>query len=271
MKDVCLVIVTHNRLQNLRVAVDAAKANAAAADILVVDNASADGTGAWLAEQDGIFVLSHAENLGGAGGFASGMEWAFERGYEWIWVMDDDVVPLPGGLDALLRHGRNFPCVQPSKLDAMGRTFEFDGAVDERSLRRSKLAHGKVFARTDHVPCNATCFEGLFLNRRAIEEVGYPDARFFVGWDDIHYGMRLARKFPLVYVADFCVQKQFDKEKAFAFGRRWLSSSPESRARHLRNMRRVIEMEKLGWRARLQYVREWAKAKALDAMGAGRR
>lgn len=271
MKDICLVVVTYNRLSNLRVTVAAARDSATDADILVVDNASSDGTKEWLMEQDDIFVLSHSENLGGAGGFASGMKWAFEKGYEWIWVMDDDVVPLPNGLNILLRYGQRFPCVQPSKLDSSGRVFEFEGVVHERSLRRSQLSHAKVFAETDHVLCNATCFEGLFLNRCAIEKVGYPDAHFFIGWDDIHYGMRLAREFPLVYIKEFCIQKQFDKEKSVAFGRRWFSSSPESRARHLRNMRRVIDIEQLGWQAHLQFVYEWLKAKSLNFFGVGRR
>lgn len=271
MKSTCLIIVTFNRLRNLRVAVEAAKKNAASADILVVDNSSTDGTHEWLAAQEGVHALTLSMNLGGAGGFAAGLEWGFDNGYEWLWLMDDDVVPLPGGLEALLRHGRDCPCVQPSKLDAKGRVFEFEGIVHEKSLRRSRLPYAKVFARTDRVPCNAACFEGLFLNRRAVETVGFPDLTFFMGWDDIHYGMRLARKMPLVYVKDFCLQKQFDKEKVVALGRRWFSSTPASRARHLRNMRQVIALDNLGWRAWLQYAYEWSKVKALDILGVGGR
>ena len=96
MNSICVVIVTWNRLEMLKVCVDSVKKNAAAADILVVDNASTDGTGEWLAHESGVNVLTLAENTGGAGGFAVGMKWAFDRGYGWMWIMDDDVVPLPG-------------------------------------------------------------------------------------------------------------------------------------------------------------------------------
>ena len=51
MKSVCIVIVTWSRLDMLKACVEAARKNAAAADIIVVDNASTDGTGEWLACQ----------------------------------------------------------------------------------------------------------------------------------------------------------------------------------------------------------------------------
>ena len=101
MNSICIVVVTWNRLEMLKACVAAAEKNAATADILVVDNASTDGTGEWLTSQSGINVLSLTENTGGAGGFAAGMKWAYDRGYGWMWIMDDEVVPLEGALDVL--------------------------------------------------------------------------------------------------------------------------------------------------------------------------
>ena len=77
MKKVCLVIVTHNRLDCLQKAVMAAR-HETEADILVVDNASTDGTQEWLQRESQINIFELSTNTGGAGGFAAGMRWAYE-------------------------------------------------------------------------------------------------------------------------------------------------------------------------------------------------
>lgn len=107
MKSVCIVIVTWNRLEMLKACVAAARKNAAAADILVVDNVSTDGTGEWLAQQTGVNVLSLPENTGGAGGFAAGMKWAFDRGAITLvveWNFKGTTLVLKGVMDGM--HGR---------------------------------------------------------------------------------------------------------------------------------------------------------------------
>ena len=99
------VVVTYNRLHQLQVTVqrllqfDAAELDA----VVVVDNASTDGTGDWLATFDDprLFVHRHAENGGGAAGFESGMRLAVERfDPDWLLVMDDDARPEPDALRA---------------------------------------------------------------------------------------------------------------------------------------------------------------------------
>ena len=66
------VVVTHDRLDQLKVTV-ARLLGAAPGDlasVLVVDNASTDGTADWLAEQedDRLRTLRCETNVGGAGG-----------------------------------------------------------------------------------------------------------------------------------------------------------------------------------------------------------
>lgn len=72
--------------------------------ILVVDNASDDGTGGmletnWSAR---VEVLRLPTNTGGAGGFNAGIRAAVEAGAERVWLMDDDVLPAPDALERLL-------------------------------------------------------------------------------------------------------------------------------------------------------------------------
>jgi glycosyltransferase involved in cell wall biosynthesis len=268
MNTVCIVVVTRNRLEMLKECVREARKNAEKADVLIVDNASTDGTGDWLKTQDGIISLLLRENTGGAGGFAAGMNWAHAHGYEWLWIMDDDVKPLPQGLSCLLHSACAFGAkmIQPTKLDARGRIFEHDGILDEQSLRRIRLPHARVFAHADAVPCTAANFEGLFLHRSVIDAVGLPPADFFLAMDDAYYGWLASRHVAFIYIRQACVQKQFDKERLVVGGRRYLSSSPFSRFFHVRNFVRIIRLERLGLHAWMRFLLEFGRAALLTLL-----
>ncbi|MGA7149361.1 MAG: glycosyltransferase, partial [Microbacterium sp.] len=104
---VTAVVVTFNRLDLLRRLVAALREVPELDEILIIDNASTDGTGAWLVEasaSDGVLARSLAHNTGGAGGFAEGLSWAMERGADLAWLMDDDGLPDPDCLTRLLEH-----------------------------------------------------------------------------------------------------------------------------------------------------------------------
>ena len=263
MKSVCIVIVTWNRLEMLKACVAAAKKNAAVADILVVDNASTDGTHEWLGSQDGISVLSLPENTGGAGGFAAGMKWAYDRGYGWMWIMDDDVVPLEGALDVLAANKCRADVIQGAKYEADGAECVFEGLLNPRTMRRKRIPVSAVPIE-GFVPCNVATFEGLFVSREAVETIGYPDASFFYGLDDLFYGYRASEKLRFIFVPQFVLKKQVDKRRANVAGRRFYSSTPQSRYYHTRNywkvMRYLRDADVGSWRMYATYFYEAAKA-----------
>src|SRR5215469_4660419 len=103
---VCAVVATHNRKNLLEECLTGLLRQSHALDhILVVDTASTDGTLDMVARKfPHIEPVRLEENVGGAGGFHTGVKHAYEAGYDWIWVMDDDVEPLPGTLDVMLRY-----------------------------------------------------------------------------------------------------------------------------------------------------------------------
>ncbi len=75
-------------------------------DILVIDNASNDGTVEALEAQfDDIQIICNAENIGGTGGFNTGLAWAFEQPesrYDYLWLLDNDVVVHQNALSELV-------------------------------------------------------------------------------------------------------------------------------------------------------------------------
>ena len=86
------VVVTFNRLDMLRRQLARLAEVPELDEVLVVDNASTDGTGEWLRTQPVTAELL-TENTGGAGGFSRGLELAVDRGADLAWLMDDDGLP----------------------------------------------------------------------------------------------------------------------------------------------------------------------------------
>jgi GT2 family glycosyltransferase len=96
---ILIIIVTWNKksyVLELLASLNTLDYPTTALDILVVDNASQDGTSAAIAATyPSVKVLCNKENLGGTGGFNTGLQWAFtqppER-YHYLWLLDNDVV-----------------------------------------------------------------------------------------------------------------------------------------------------------------------------------
>ena len=73
-------------------------------EIIVVDDVSTDGTEKILKEKFlNITYIRLSRESGGAGAIYTGMKFAYEKGYDWIWIMDDDALPLPNALEELAR------------------------------------------------------------------------------------------------------------------------------------------------------------------------
>ncbi|MFI3137223.1 MAG: glycosyltransferase family 2 protein [Methylococcaceae bacterium] len=106
---ILVIIVTWNKkdyVTDLLNSLSSIAYPADALDILVIDNASNDGTVAALETQfPAITIIRNTENLGGTGGFNTGLAWAFAQPddrYEYLWLLDNDVVVHKNALSALV-------------------------------------------------------------------------------------------------------------------------------------------------------------------------
>lgn len=91
---VLVIIPTYNERESLPRQLAGVRAYAPAVDILVVDDASPDGTGEWAdaeALQDQRVKVLHREKKEGLGvAYRAGFAWGLERGYDILVEMDAD-------------------------------------------------------------------------------------------------------------------------------------------------------------------------------------
>jgi rhamnopyranosyl-N-acetylglucosaminyl-diphospho-decaprenol beta-1,3/1,4-galactofuranosyltransferase len=187
---VVAVVVTFNRLALVQRLVARLSEIDRLDEVVVVDNASTDGTGEWLSSADGIVVHRLGHNRGGAGGFHEGLRLAVERGADLAWLMDDDGLPDPGCLDTLLAHdGLDFwgPVVvdeaDPERLVFPIRLPGGTRVVHDTSAVERAAADGLV--RGVVIP-----FNGVLVTRDLAERIGYPREEFFIWGDDHEYRLR---------------------------------------------------------------------------------
>ncbi len=188
---VCAVIVTYNRKALLRKCLEAVLGQTRPPDhTLVVDNASTDGTAEMVkAEFMEVEVLRLHENSGGAGGFHEGMRQAYEKGFDWLWLMDDDAYPDVDALATLLEHKNEAEILVPVLRTSNG------GMYGVGYWKGGRYVSAYLDAATSSAfRIELFSFVGPLIHRRVISEVGLPRAEFFVWFDDVEYALRVRKK-----------------------------------------------------------------------------
>lgn len=197
MSVICIV-VTYNRKELLFKCLDSLMNQTLNIDkILVVDNASIDGTVDELKNKksllDKIKILELSENIGGAGGFHVGMNYALTLHYDWIWMMDDDGFPEKKCLEILYSYGVN------KKLDAIS-------PVQIDINNTNKLAfplnlygyqvNGSYEQLKNHefIENEANLFNGLLIRKNKIDLIGLPRSELFIRGDEVEYTKRMLKK-----------------------------------------------------------------------------
>ena len=235
-ESVCGVVVTYNRKELLLECLEAfRKPTRPLQGIYLIDNASTDGTPKLLLEKgyikelppenlteswekefeiknltDGETIKLHYvrmhENTGGAGGFHEGVKRAYEKGYDWLWLMDDDAEPKEDALEKLAIHfnEENISALAPLKVDRSEKIlhphrgyFNFDNVFGGivKPFNESKLRNKSL--EIDHAS-----FVGILVSRNSIQKVGFPKKEFFLHYDDVEYCIRLRKVGQILLVPD---------------------------------------------------------------------
>ncbi|MGH8969632.1 MAG: polyprenol monophosphomannose synthase [Actinomycetes bacterium] len=129
---VLVVVPTYNECANLERVVDRLRRAVPAADVLVVDDASPDGTGrladALAAADPAVRVLHRPTKCGLGRAYVDGFRWGLGRGYQVLVEMDADGSHQPEQLPRLLESLRGADLVLGSRWVPGGRVENWPAA-----------------------------------------------------------------------------------------------------------------------------------------------
>jgi len=197
---VCAAVVTYNRAPLLVECLRALLAQTHPLEtIFVVDNASTDGTGdllraGGLLDDERIAYERLEENVGGAGGFARGIDAARATGCDWIWAMDDDTEPPPAALAILL--GSAAAADRGNAVLAQAVTNP-DGSL-QLGARGHFRGRPRPLAPEAYVDGQAPSLDfatlvGILVRGDAARAAEPPRPEFFIWGDDYEWCFRLRR------------------------------------------------------------------------------
>lgn len=163
--------------------------------IFIIDNCSTDGTYDYLAEKGWLnlkqFVYIKTEtNIGGAGGFYTGVKIAYETGADWILLMDDDGRAADENTVSTLMD-------VAEKIYKEGNQLLFvNSLVQQNELLSFKISNiytvqeALEMAENGLIKGAANPFNGTLISKELVEKIGYPEKEFFIKGDEVDYKQR---------------------------------------------------------------------------------
>jgi GT2 family glycosyltransferase len=143
-----------------------------------------------------VRLATLAQNTGGAGGFAYGLALALADGADLVWLMDDDTVPEPDALRALLDAQDRAGLADPPVLLA-SRVQWTDGRAHPMNTPRVKPfatgAEQRSAAAAGCVPIRSASFVSILVDAAVCRQRGLPEADYFLWNDDFEFTTRLLR------------------------------------------------------------------------------
>lgn len=216
-----IVVVTYNRLALLQEEMDALrKQTYKNFQIIVVNNGSTDNTADWLKQQSDIIVITQ-ENLGGAGGFFTGMKYVAEdSSFTFCWIMDDDVICSENALEELViaykkKPNMGFVCSKVVGIDGCPMNTP---VVDDRETGNGYADYSDLIAY-NMIKVKEATFVSVFLSTNLIKEIGLPYRDFFIWGDDTEYTTRISLTHNCYMACDSIVvhKRVIQKKLSFVF------------------------------------------------------
>jgi dolichol-phosphate mannosyltransferase len=188
-----VIVPTYNECDNIQPLIHAIFQYAPDSNILIVDDASPDGTGDIVQSMsdtdERIHVLHRQGKLGLGSAYIAGFQYALSATYDYIVQMDADFSHRPSDVPRMLERARAFDLVIGSRNIPGGRVENWS------KLRTCVSKGGSLYARSVlHLPihdCTSgfKCFHRNVLNALRLDEVRSNGYAFQV---EINYLVHIA-------------------------------------------------------------------------------
>ena len=173
-------------------------------DILIVNNASTDGTEQDLVERGlldnkRIHYIWISQNTGGAGGFHHGLKYAYGKKWEWFWLMDDDAEPRTDALKNITHAAEKHNIYGSAAVQRVNDRIKLCFPTKRIGASGTNVAENYEelanIEQVDWLP-----FLGFFISREAVRKIGLPDKHLFIRNDDIEYALRAKKNGIYLYL-----------------------------------------------------------------------
>ncbi len=218
------VVVTYNRLEKLKITLESYDKQLEENDtLIVVDNGSNQDTVEYLKKWEKTLkklyrkiYIRMDENNGGAFGFKKGLEAATEENLEWCMISDDDAYLGENFIKNCKKHIKEqenkygvicSKVIYPDgKIQNIHRRYLKKGILEIKEIESLETDYSK-----EEFDINLFSFVGVCINMRVIKEVGYPDERYFIWYDDTDLSIRINEKFKIGCFTDLVMIHDCDK------------------------------------------------------------
>lgn len=198
MKTIGIVICNFNKKDYVISCIQSVlESNKTDFDIYVVDNASSDGSAQAIKEtyKNKVTLLENTENLGGSGGFNTGLREALKKDYKYLVCLDNDVLLDENAIDSLYNFLEEHPEVgmvgsrvyhmeMPDTVQQFGLNIDFDNYCLE-TLYENHKEDGTI---PEVVYCDAVATCSMMVRTSVVREIGVMPEANFIYWDDIEWG-----------------------------------------------------------------------------------
>lgn len=200
MEEIAVVICNYNKKDYiLKCIYSLLKSTYKNLDIYVVDNASTDGSAEAIRGnyKDSVTLIVNNQNLGGSGGFNTGLKEVLKKDYKYVMLLDNDVILDKNAIFSLynLLEDNNSIAVVGSKIYSMdnpNQIQELGAEIDFSEFYIKPFYKGYIDNEIlpevhdcDYVPACS-----MMVRVDAIRKVGIMDEGNFIYWDDIDWGYR---------------------------------------------------------------------------------
>jgi len=191
---VCAVTVAYNNPNELERLLSSLQTQDGLNGLIVVDNSDdvcVSEIEATFRTHSGSYPFANylraEENTGSASGFSRGMKIAHEKGFDWVWLLDQDGTVELGCLASLLQNAGSADILCPKIVD-----IDCPSVVSPQSGATQNF-WGRLVWRAFTESRNISFFgtHGALISKKVLDRVGYYDGRhFFVGSEDSDYAFR---------------------------------------------------------------------------------
>ena len=210
MASIFAVILTFNRRELVARCLECIFVQSHACDrVIVIDNCSSDGTSEMIRQEWGDRVEVHtlSRNIGASGGFNVGIRVAYQSGADFVWVMDDDVLPEKDALAKLVEADQFLADRGVARAFVISSAWTEDGNVTnvpkiDTRPRTGGYENWPLYLERKMVPVTRATFVSILLPRSIIAQYGLPLAPMFIWGEDSEYTLRITEKCPGYLVSE---------------------------------------------------------------------